>query len=361
MNLNRLSEWLERRAGAIFLWPAIVLMLVLAVFPLISSVFLALSRIQFRAGEVKFIYVGWTNFKKLLFGTEQTHFWGIAKPLTPFAWLLLLLVLALLGWWVWRHLQRGGSRGGLFYRVAVGLLVAYLTFWLLSKLSGQPGTVQVTLAYVAVGTLMQYLLGLGLALLCAQKLPGMRFFRVVFLLPLAITPVGVAYMFRMVTDTNRGPLTPLWEAIGLTNYSWATDHWGARIAVMIGDVWQWIPFMFIVLLAAIQSLPQENIEAALVDGASRWQTFRYIIFPFLIPVSITVILIRLIEAFKIVDLPNILTNGGPGTATESMTLQAFFAWRTLDLGGATAIAFFLLLMVSLITTAYATFILPKAR
>jgi multiple sugar transport system permease protein len=249
----------------------------------------------------------------------------------------------------------------LFYRVAVGLLVAYLTFWLLSKLSGQPGTVQVTLAYVAVGTLMQYLLGLGLALLCAQKLPGMRFFRVVFLLPLAITPVGVAYMFRMVTDTNRGPLTPLWEAIGLTNYSWATDHWGARIAVMIGDVWQWIPFMFIVLLAAIQSLPQENIEAALVDGASRWQTFRYIIFPFLIPVSITVILIRLIEAFKIVDLPNILTNGGPGTATESMTLQAFFAWRTLDLGGATAIAFFLLLMVSLITTAYATFILPKAR
>jgi multiple sugar transport system permease protein len=361
MNPSRISQWLEQRAGAIFLWPAVLLMLLLAVFPLLSSVFLALSRIQFRSGEVSFIYVGLTNFKKLLFGTEQTHFWGISKPLTPLAWLLFVLLLALLGWWVWRHVQRKGSTGGLLYRLGVGTLLAFIGFWLLAKLSGQPGTVQVTLAYVAVGTLMQYLLGLGLALLSAQKLPGMRFFRVVFLLPLAITPVGVGYMFRMVTDTNRGPLTPLWQAAGLTDFSWATDHWGARIAVMIGDIWQWTPFMFIVLLAAIQSLPQENIEAALVDGASRWQTFRYIIFPFLIPVSITVILIRLIEAFKIVDLPNILTNGGPGTATESMTLQAWFAWRTLDLGGAVSIAFFLLLMVSLITTLYANFILPKAR
>jgi multiple sugar transport system permease protein len=119
--------------------------------------------------------------------------------------------------------------------------------------------------------------------------------------------------------------------------------------------------MFIVLLAAIQALPQENLEAALVDGANRWQTFRYIVMPFLLPVSTTVILIRLIEGFKIVDLPNVLTNGGPGTATESLTLQAFFSWRTLDLGGAAAVAFFLLLIVSLLTTVYANVILAKAR
>lgn len=355
------TDWLERRAGAVFLWPAVALMLTLAIFPLLASIFLSLSRIQFRSGAVSFKFVGWANYKKILFGTEQAHFLGVVKTVPILGWLILALVAALLVWWVFRHIQRRGSLGGLALRIITAGLIAFVAWDLVSRLSGQPGTVQTTLLYVFFDTGMQYLLGLGLALLCAQKLPGMRFFRVVYLLPLAITPVGVAYMFRMVTDTNRGPLTPLWQALGLTNSSWVNDPWGARLAVMIGDIWQWTPFMFIVLLAAIQSLPQENIEAALVDGANRVQTFRYIVFPFLIPVSITVILIRLIEAFKIIDLPNVLTNGGPGTATESMTLQAFFAWRTLDLGGAASIAFVLLLLVSLLTTLYANFILPKAR
>ena len=124
------------------------------------------------------------------------------------------------------------------------------------------------------------------------------------------------------------------------------DAWGARIAVMIGDAWQWIPFMFIVLLAAIESQPHEQREAALVDGANRWQVFRYITWPAILPVSITLILIRVIEAFKIVDLPNVLTNGGPGIASESMTLHAFMAWRTLDLGGSAAVAYMLLFMVA---------------
>jgi multiple sugar transport system permease protein len=353
----RWIDWLERRAGAVFLWPAVLLMLALAIFPLLTSIFLSFSRIQFRNGEVNFNLVGWNNYKKLLFGSEQSHFLGVARDLTPLAWAVLLLVVAALIWWVVRHIQSRGSAGGLALRLGVGALVTIVVYDLMARYSGQPGTVQTTLLYVGVGTSMQYLLGLGLALLCAQKLPGLRFFRVIFLLPLTITPVGVAYMFRMVTNTNQGPLAFLWSS----DSSWVNDPWGARMAVMVSDIWQWTPFMFIVLLAAIQSLPQENIEAAQIDGANRWQTFRFIVLPFLIPVSISVILIRLIEAFKIIDLPNVMTNGGPGTATESMTLQAFFAWRTLDLGGAAAIAFMLLVLVSLITTAYANFILPRAR
>jgi len=359
--MAKLTEWLERRAGAVFLWPAVVLMLALAIFPLLASIFLSLSRIQFRSGAVSFKYVGLFNYKKLLFGTEQTHFLGLGKAPTLLGWVVLVAILALLLWWIWRHLRRGGSMAGLAMRITASVLVAFIAWNFVTRLSGQPGTVQTTVLYVFFDTGMQYFFGLGLALLCAQKLPGMRFFRVVYLLPLAITPVGVAYMFRMVSDTSRGPLTPLWEGLGLSNYSWVNDPWGARLAVMIGDIWQWVPFMFIVLLAAIQALPQENLEAALVDGANRWQTFRYIVMPFLLPVSTTVILIRLIEGFKIVDLPNVLTNGGPGTATESLTLQAFFSWRTLDLGGAAAVAFFLLLIVSLLTTVYANVILAKAR
>jgi multiple sugar transport system permease protein len=189
-------------------------------------------------------------------------------------------------------------------------------------------------------------------MLVTQRLPGRRLFRVIFLLPMMITPVGIGYMFRMMTDTTVGPFTPIWQAAGLENYSWVNYAWGARTAVMISDIWQWTPFMFIVLLAALEGQSVELAEAAKVDGASNWQTFWYITLPQILPVSSTLILIRMIEAFKIVDLPNILTNGGPGTATESLTLQAFFTWRALDLGGSAAIAYSLLFLVTFIGITY---------
>jgi multiple sugar transport system permease protein len=171
-----------------------------------------------------------------------------------------------------------------------------------------------------------------------------------------ITPVGVAYMFRMLTDTDKGPIQPIWQALGLGLYSWVTDPWGARIAVIISDIWQWTPFMFIVLLAALEAQSMEQREAALVDGANRRQIFWNVVMPQIIPVSLTLVLIRMIEAFKIIDLPNVLTNGGPGTATESLTLQAFFSWRSLDLGGSAAIAYSLLFVVTFFGIAYVNLI-----
>ena len=130
------------------------------------------------------------------------------------------------------------------------------------------------------------------------------------------------------------------------------DPWGARIAVIIGDVWQWIPFMYIVLLAGLEGRDLETEEAAMVDGAGRWQIFRNITLPMIIPVSATVILIRMIESFKIIDLPNVLTGGGPGTATESVTLQSFLTWRAFNLGSSAAIAYTLLIVVTVVATAY---------
>src|SRR5437764_809468 len=179
--------------------------------------------------------------------------------------------------------------------------------------SGRPGTLVVTLVYVAVDVSVQYLLGLGLALLVVQHLPGRRFFRVVFLLPMMITPVGVAYLFRMLVDTSKGPLYPLWAHFGLTDVSWVTNPWGARLAVMIGDVWHWTPVICIVLLAAIETLPHELVEAAVVDGANRLQVFWRITFPQILPAAVTVVLLRLVEGSKVVALPTGLANGGPGT------------------------------------------------
>jgi multiple sugar transport system permease protein len=353
------QAWAERAAENVFIWPAILVVLFLSIFPLILSLYLSLSRFKFVKGGFEIKFVGLANFRKLLAGSEKNHFLGLMAEPTLSTWLLMAVIAGLLAWWLLRYLRSGRfSVGGAIGRI-LSVVILCLGAWLLLRTlsaKGRPGTLVVTLIYVFVGIAVQYLLGLGLAMLTTQRLPGRRFFRVVYLLPMMITPVGVAYLFRMLTDTDKGPFQPIWQALGLGLYSWVTDPWGARAAVMIGDIWQWTPFMYIVLLAALEGQSVELIEAALVDGANRWQIFWSITLPQILPVSTTVILIRMIEAFKIVDLPNVLTNGGPGTATESLTLHSFISWRALDLGGSAAIAYMLLLVVTFIGMAYANLI-----
>jgi multiple sugar transport system permease protein len=118
--------------------------------------------------------------------------------------------------------------------------------------------------------------------------------------------------------------------------------------------------VFIVLLAALESLDQEVHEAAVVDGAGHWQSFVNITRPAILPVVSTIVLIRLIEGFKIIDMPNILLGGGPGTATQSISLQAYIDWNTLNLGRSAAVAYLLLIVVTLVATAYVSLARPRA-
>jgi multiple sugar transport system permease protein len=352
-----LGSWRSDGAARwVFIWPSVILILLLSIFPLVASLTLAFTRLVFKRGSIDINFVGLTNFSILLGGTEQTHLLGALRAPTPLGWLILGVVAAFtIRAFIGSVRRRNVSPFGMLLRLiaafafmaVVGLVVATLF-----GEGGRPGSLVVTLVYVFAGIVVQYLLGLGLAILAVQPLAGRRFFRIVFLLPLTITPVGVGYMFRMMTDTGKGPLAPLFGSIGLHGATWVNDPWLARIAVIIGDAWQWTPFVFIVLLAALEGLDQEVKEAALVDGSSAWQTFRHITFPAILPVSSTIILIRLIEGFKIVDMPNILTGGGPGTATQSLTLQAYLDWRTLNLGGSAAIAYILLILVTIIASVY---------
>ncbi len=360
---QRFNTRFEGMAGSVFIWPAVLVVLFLSIFPLIISLYLSLSRFRFVKGGFEINFVGLANYRKLLAGSQQTHFLGKMGDPSLFGWLLFSLLVAVLLWNLLRYLRSiaASPRGAVARLIIDGILIlfAWLAVHTLSA-GGRPGTVVVTWIYVFIGITLQYLLGLGLALLVTQPLPGRRFFRVVFLLPMMITPVGVAYMFRMITDTDKGPLEPIWQALGLGLSSWVNHPWGARIAVLIGDVWQWTPFMFIVLLAALEGQSIEQREAALVDGANRREIFFNITLPQILPVSLTVVLIRMIEAFKIVDLPNVLTNGGPGTATESLTLHAFIAWRSLDLGGSAAIAYLLLIMVTFFGIVYVNMLRSRA-
>jgi multiple sugar transport system permease protein len=345
----------EQLAPAAFILPAVLVVLFISIFPLILSLFLSLSRLRFQAGGLELQFVGLDNYRKLLLGNEQKVLFGVLDTPSPIGWAILTLVVVLLVVMIYRALRQRVSVGALVGRLFAAAVLVGLTYLIVATLfapEGRPGTLVVTMLYVVVGVACQYLIGLGLALLCAQPLPGRRFFRVVFLLPMMITPVGVGYLFRMLADTNKGPLEPLWIALGMQDFAWSNNAWGARIAVMIGDIWQWTPFMFIVLLAAIEAQEIEPVEAAIVDGASSFDIFRHITLPAILPVSTTLILIRVIEAFKIIDLPNILTNGGPGTATETLTLYAYRIWRALDIGGSAAIAYILLFLVTFIATLY---------
>ena len=346
---------LDRVAGAVFILPAVLVILGFSIFPLLASLYVSLSRLSFSQGGVELKFVGLNNYAKLLFGIDQTHFLGVIGPVTALSGAVLVAGYGLMAFLLFRYVRYPGrTLLGLVGRV-ITAVIAGAGLWLIVNTiltSGRPGTLVVTLVYVGVDVSVQYLLGLGLALLVVQQLPGRRFFRVVFLLPMMITPVGVAYLFRMLTDTSKGPLYPLWAHFGLTDVSWVTNPWGARLAVMIGDVWQWTPFIFIILLAAIETLPHELVEAAVADGANRWQVFWRITFPQILPATTTVVLIRIIEGFKIIDLPNVLTNGGPGTATESLTLHAYTIWRALDIGGSAAVAYMLLIVVTFVGVSY---------
>jgi multiple sugar transport system permease protein len=360
---ERFWQWRPGSSVGIFLWPAVIVLLGFSLFPLVVSLWLSFSRLRFVRGGVQINNVGLANYKKLFTGSEQSHFLGVwSRPsllgLVVFGALIVLAIVLLYRYM--RSSQR--STVGFVLRLAFAFFALSVIWMLVSSINagGRPGTMSVTLIYVYVGIFLQYVIGLGLALLTAQALPGRRFFRVVFLLPMMITPVGVAYMFRMLADTSKGPFAPIWQAVGLGGTSWVNNPWGARAAVVIGDVWQWTAFMFIVLLAAVEAQPNEPVEAAQVDGASRWKIFRYLTFPGILPVSTALILIRMIEAYKIMDLPNVLTNGGPGTATESMTLHAFISWRALDIGVSAAVAYILLILVTVVSIAFVNLVRSRA-
>jgi multiple sugar transport system permease protein len=358
---DTLDAWRSDGAARwLFIWPTVLLILVLSIFPLVLSVALSLSRLAFHQGGVDLKLIGFANYQQLLFGLERSHFLGVLKTPSQLGWAIVLATLALSAV-AWTRAARSGSVGpiGLVLRLIGGLLLTGFVYILVQALvseGGRPGALIVTLIFVFAGIVLQYALGLGLAMLAVQQVPWRRFFRIVFLIPLTITPVGVGYMFLMMTDTSKGPLEPIWVTLGLRNFTWVTDPWLARVAVIIGDTWQWTPFVFIVLLAALESLDQEVREAALVDGAGRWQSFRHITLPAILPVTTTIVLIRLIEGFKIIDMPNILLGGGPGTATQSMTLQAYIDWNTLNLGRSAAISYLLLILVSVVATVYVSFV-----
>ncbi len=358
-----LGEWIDRHSGRIMVLPAVVILLCFAIFPLIISAYLAVSRFALAPGGFTLKFIGLFNFQRLLLGAQQYHLLGTFKPFGALEWLILAAFVAIMVVGFARYIRAGFTVLGLIGRLisaalATGVVLLFLaTFFA----GGVPGTLPTTLFYVFAGVAMQLLIGLGLALLCAKPIRGRNIFRVLFFIPLMVTPVGIAYIFRMMADMQKGPFAPVSQFLGFGEWSWATDPWSARLMVLVGDTWQWAPFMFIVLLAAIENQPREQVEAAHLDGASGFEIFRDITWPSIAPIAATVVLIRLIEAFKIIDIPNVLTAGGPGLATESLTLHSFISWRTQDLGVSASVGYILLFVSTITCVSFFNYVVQRTR
>ncbi|WP_164737192.1 carbohydrate ABC transporter permease [Georgenia sp. SYP-B2076] len=203
-----------------------------------------------------------------------------------------------------------------------------------------------TVIFAVVTVTLQYLLGLTMALMVYRTSRGQTFLRLSFLLPMMLAPVVVGIVWKMLFDPSYGPIPELLGNIGLGQIPWFSEKLPAMIAIIVADTWQWTPFMFLILFAALRSIPTAPLEAAVVDGASSYRVFRDHLIPMLIPASITAILLRSIEAFKLFDVVYMMTGGGPGVKTSTITLNAYFTGlRTGNLGTAAAMTMVLLVVV----------------
>ena len=164
---------------------------------------------------------------------------------------------------------------------------------------------------------LQYVLGFALAMAVWKEVKGQRFFRVLFLIPMMTTPVVMSVIWRTMLHESLGPTNDILSMMGIGPVPWLSSAAGAFVSVVMVEVWQWTPFMFLLMLAGLVSLPNEPYLAAAIDGAGPWRTFWQVTFPLMAPISIGAVIIRLIEASKIMDTVYVLTSGGPGTATET--------------------------------------------
>ncbi|WP_428545807.1 carbohydrate ABC transporter permease [Profundibacter sp.] len=167
-----------------------------------------------------------------------------------------------------------------------------------------------------------------------------------------ISPIVVGLMWRYMYHPTVGFFNRTLKSLGLEPMPWLLNGDWAFASVIIADVWQWVPFIFILSLAALQTLPQSVMEAARIDGANGWQSILYIKLPLMMPVLIITFLLRLIDSFKVLEVILVLTNGGPGLSTEVMALRIMrTATEFRELGVAAAMSNILLLMLLFLTVA----------
>ncbi|OPZ88430.1 MAG: Trehalose transport system permease protein SugA [Firmicutes bacterium ADurb.Bin419] len=218
-------------------------------------------------------------------------------------------------------------------------LLASSTFW---------NSLFVTVKYTLGAVFFEFILGFIIALLLNKIVHFRTLFRTLLILPLAVMPTISALTWRMIYNPTYGVLNGLLNYFGFSGSTWHTGANSALLSVIMVDVWQWTPFLMLILFAGLQMLPKEVYEAAAIDGANSWVGFWKITFPLIMPVASIGLSFRVLDAFRSFDIIFVLTKGGPGRATESLVIKTFIeAFYNYDLGEAAALSVFMLVVATI--------------
>ncbi|BCP55260.1 putative ABC transporter permease protein y4oQ [Kaistia sp. 32K] len=201
-------------------------------------------------------------------------------------------------------------------------------------------TLRVQLIFSAITITVEVAAGMGIAILVNSKLRGLKLARTLLLVPPMIAPAVVGLNFRWLFNGQYGLANAILRYLGLPEAPWLSDPNWALVSVMIADIWQNTPLLVLLFLAGLQSLPQEPIEAAQVDGASPWGIFRYITLPLMRPILMIALMLRIIDTFRTFDVVWLMTQGGPGGATNLVTVNAYLlAFQSASFGHAAAVSY----------------------
>ncbi|SHG26573.1 multiple sugar transport system permease protein [Kaistia soli DSM 19436] len=206
-------------------------------------------------------------------------------------------------------------------------------------------TLRVQLIFSAVTIIIEVAAGMGVAVLVNSKLRGLKLARTLLLVPPMIAPAVVGLNFRWLFNGQYGLVNGILRYLGLPEAPWLSDPNWALVSVMIADIWQNTPLLVLLFLAGLQSLPQDPIEAAQVDGASPWGIFWHITLPLMRPILMIALMLRIIDTFRTFDVVWLMTQGGPGGATSLITVNAYqLAFQSASFGHAAAVSYVALAM-----------------
>ena len=205
----------------------------------------------------------------------------------------------------------------------------------------------ITLLFAGVCVTLEMILGIALALALERPVRGMSIFRTIFILPMMIAPIAVGLAWRYMFDAQFGLINALLQLGGFEAKTWLADPTLAFVAIVIADVWQWTPFVFIMMLAALASVDGAVMEASRIDGANWWQQIFLVKLPMVMHVIAITLMMRLIDAFRVLEVVYVLTFGGPGNSTEILALHIYkTAFVGQQMGVAAAISVLLLVVVA---------------
>lgn len=211
----------------------------------------------------------------------------------------------------------------------------------------------ITLLVVVVGVSIEFLLGFGLAQTLSGQMKGKRIIVAALLLPVMVMPVVVGYTWRLLWDAQYGPINQIigWIIGQPFTYTWLAKTETALLAILVTEIWQWTPFMFLVFLSGLAVLDPEIFEAADIDGASGWTKLWYMTLPLMRPIIVVALLIRGLDALKFFDIIFTLTGGGPGNSTETLSFYIYqMGYQFFRLGYGAAASFVLLVFLAVFLT-----------